>query len=309
VRAELLPLVLIAVSVVAAADEPPALEVVIEQAETRVGDRVPVRVMARGGHDLLWGGLEVGDPDQERWAVAVKPREVSGTRPPSWELVLVPLDVGEVQLPPFRVSVRGADGGAVVAPSILPSITVSSVLPPEGEAEAAPLRDPIGVTGFPWEWVAPLLVPFLGIAAVVVAWSRRRRAADGVRADTPPPPMAEFEALVEHLEGRVGHEPVEGLCDRLAFGMRRYLQRQSLQPAADMTSYELRLLVRDLGWPEDARRLLPSVMETADQVRFARVAAGDADLRSALHSARDVARSIDEYLARERAAETLEETG
>jgi hypothetical protein len=89
--------------------------------------------------------------------------------------------------------------------------------------------------------------------------------------------------------------------------MRRYLQRQSMHPAADMTSYELRLLVRDLGWPDNARRLLPSVMSTADQVRFARVAAVDGDFRSALHSAREVARSIDDHLAMERAARELEE--
>ena len=308
-RAELLLLVLIAALVVAAADEPPTLEVMVEPTETRVGDRLRVRVMARGGHDVLWGGLEVGDPDQERWAVAERPREVSGTRPPSWELVLIPLDVGEVQLPPFRVSVRDADGGAVVAPAILPSITVSSVLPSEGEPEAAPLRDPVGATGFPWEWVGPLLVPFLGIAAVLVAWSRRRRQAGGVLAAKPLTPMVEFDALVERLEARVGHEPVEGLCDRLAHGMRRYLQRQSMQPAAEMTSYELRQLLRDLGWPDDARRLLPSVMSTADQVRFARVAAGDGEFRSALQSAREVARSIDDHLARQQQVQTLEETG
>jgi hypothetical protein len=150
-------------------------------------------------------------------------------------------------------------------------------------------------------------VPFLGIAAVLVAWSRRRQQPGGFSAEKALTPMAEFDALVEHLEKRVGHESIEGLCDRLAHGMRRYLQRQSMHPAADMTSYELRLLVRDLGWPDNARRLLPSVMSTADQVRFARVAAVDGDFRSALHSAREVARSIDDHLAMERAARELEE--
>ena len=46
---------ILAAACAAFAGEPPALEVVVPEAAVSVGDLVPVRVMARGGKDLMWG--------------------------------------------------------------------------------------------------------------------------------------------------------------------------------------------------------------------------------------------------------------
>jgi len=73
---------------------PAALDVMVPSASVRVGDRVTVRVTARGGEDLMWGELRVAVEAGGSWAVVDGPREVTGARPPAWELVLAPMHVG-----------------------------------------------------------------------------------------------------------------------------------------------------------------------------------------------------------------------
>jgi hypothetical protein len=79
--------------------------------------------------------------------------------------------------------------------------------------------------------------------------------------------------------------------------MRRYLERQSGRPAEDMTSFELRLMARQLGWPDTVRRGLQEVMAVADSVRFGRLPTAEARLRGVLDLAREIARDLDRQLA------------
>jgi len=167
---------LLAVTAAVAADESPAVEITVPSGAVRVGDRVPVRVAARGGEDLLWGELNIGDGSEKSWAVVEGPRELAGARPPVWELVLAPMAVGEVAVPAVSAVVRDASGETRNVMAVdLPTVNVASVLPIDEEAQPAPLRGPIGVSGFPWEWVVPLAVPILGLVTVLVWWGRRRR--------------------------------------------------------------------------------------------------------------------------------------
>jgi len=67
VRARIVVALILAAACVALAGERPALEVTVPEAAVSVGDRVHVRVMARGGEDLMWGELEVGEGAEESW--------------------------------------------------------------------------------------------------------------------------------------------------------------------------------------------------------------------------------------------------
>jgi hypothetical protein len=205
--------------------------------------------------------------------------------------------VGELSLPDLGAGVRGPDGEVreVAAPK-LPTVNVVSVLPAEEEVQPAPLRDPMGVAGFPWEWVLPLAMPVLGAALALVWWGSRRRTRGGVAGAMVLAPFEELAALLDRLEGRIGREPGESICDRLAGGLRHYLERASSQPAEEMTSFELRLLARKEEWPEDVQRGIQAVMSIADRVRFGRFAADDSELRRAIEISRDVARCLEDHL-------------
>jgi hypothetical protein len=298
VRTELAVVVLLAFlsGAVAGFAAPADLEVSVPEASFRVGDRVPVRVIARGGEDLMWGELRVGIDGAGPWAMVEGPREVAGTRPPAWELVLAPMAVGDIALPPLAAD--------------LPSVNVVSILPTEEEAQPAPMRDPLGVSGFPWEWVLPLAVPILGTAAALVWWSRRRRVTGDGGVVPALAPFDEFAGLLDRLDRRVGREPAESICDRLAGGLRHYLERASGKPAEEMTSFELRLLARRQEWPDAVQRGIQTVMSMADRVRFGRFPVDDGELRRAIESGRDTANILEDHLAvDEEEAVELEATG
>jgi hypothetical protein len=277
---------------------PAALEVTVPTASVRVGDRVPLRIAARGGEDLMWGELKVAVETAASWAVVDGPREVAGARPPAWELVLAPMAVGEIEVPALSAGVRDANGGAgEVLASELPTVNVVSVLPAEEEAQPAPLRGPLGVSGFPWEWVLPLALPLLCAAAAVAWWGIRRRGREGTLAVAALAPFDELTALLDRLEGRVGREPAESICDRLAGGLRHYLERATSEPAEEMTSFELRLLARKQAWPDPVQRGIQAVMSVADRVRFGRLPVAEGELRQAIETGRDAARRLEDHLA------------
>jgi hypothetical protein len=282
---------------VAGGDEP-ALEVTAPRGAVSVGERVPVRVAARGGDGWLWGELEVRAGELGPWEVVERPQPVSGTQPPEWQLVLAPMAVGDQPLPELAVTARPPDGAArTVTPVALPTVTVASVLPPDQEVAPAPLRDPVGAVGFPWEWVAPAALLLAPLAAVVAWWLRRRRAAAAADAAARVPPIIALEALLDELEARVGRAPAAGLCDQLALGLRGYLERRSGEPALEMTSFELRRMARRSRWPDLVQRSLHRTMGVADEVRFARRQVTDAALVEAISCARAAGRGLEQFLA------------
>ena len=310
-RAERVRPALVAVLVIAAAQvaavEPPTLEVKAPKTAVSVGDRVPVQVSARGGGDVMWGELSVETEPGGSWEVVSGPREVEGARPPVWQMVMAPMKVGDLELPKMQAIVRlpGGEAQTVVA-SELPEVSVASVLPPEENVEPEPLRAPLGVHGFPWEWALPIGLPLVLIGAVLVLWVTRRRAGAATAPAVELAPFEEFDQLLRQLKERVGHEPAEGVCDRIAGGLRRFLERRSNEPAEEMTSFELRLLARRLRWPESVQRGVQDVMRVADGTRFGRLPSSDGELLRAMEEARSAARGLEEHLAAAEESETEE---
>lgn len=287
-------LALVAVSALAAE---PTLEVSAPRGPATVGDRVPVRVQARGGEGWLWGELAVQVTADGPWAVIDGPHEVAGARPPAWQLTLAPMKTGAIPLPEMRASVRPPDGEPrAVKPGETHSLEVASVLPQGEEAEPSPLRSPIGVHGLPWEWLAPILIVLVPALAAQHWWLRRRRRAVPEEAGASLPPLAQLEELARALEsGLPGSQP-ELVCDRLAAGLRRYLERRTGEPALEMTSFELRMLARRRGWPEAVQRGLHRVTKVVDSVRFGRCGVGEGELRQAISTAVDSARGLELHL-------------
>ena len=285
----------------------PAIEVTVPDVAVSVGDRVPVRVQARGGEDWLWGDLTVQVSGSDQWAVGDGPRPVEGSSPPAWTVTLVPLALGNVELPKLAVSVRPPDGEprAVTAGETI-AVEVASVLPPGEDVAPAPLRDPLGVHGLPWEWLVPILIVLIPALAAQHWWLRRRsRQPAGVEGEDLPP-LEQLANLTRELDSRIGQIPPELVCDRIAGGFRRYLERRTGEPALEMTSFELRVLARARRWPDGVQRSIQRVMGVADGVRFGRGKVPDSELRQALALALDGARELEDHLAPAADEESLE---
>ncbi len=274
-----------------------SLEIRVPDHAVTVGDRVSVRVQARGGEDGLWGDLALSVAKGEPWAVVEGPREVPGAKPPAWEVVLVPLDIGDLDLPAIEASLRNTDGVAVnIAPAIKPTVTVASVLAPEDEGQPAPLRDPMGVEGFPWEWVAPLFVVLLPLVLLAAWWWRSR---SGAAPETGAPrlaPFEELERLLREVQAAIGRQPAAVVCDRLASGVRHYLERRTGEPAVEMTSNELRILARRAGWSQEVQLGLQRLTGVADGVRFGRRSVADSELQAAGRSAHEIGTELEIFL-------------
>lgn len=287
---------LLLTTVVAGATEPQLL-VRIDGEPVCVGDSIRVQVSALGD-DWKWGKLTVQVSDQGPWAVARQPRELAGTDPPVWELALVPLAVGTRQLPAMSVSVRTRSGEkATIRPAVLPHATITSVLPADEEAPApAPLRDPIGARGLPWEWALPAFLAGLPVAALLALWTGMRRSGAPVSLGSLTP-FEELGALARDLGERVARESAAAICDRLAAGLRRYLEHRIGAPAQEMTSFELRRLGRDAGWPEAVQRAVGQVMQVVDDVRFGQRVVPEAALRAAVQAALAAGDQLEAHLA------------
>ena len=310
-RALLVSVLLVLIAGGAVGAQAPSLEIRVSPSPVRVGDPVQLRVTARGGEDLLWGELSVVIEENGPWVLVDGPRELEGARPPVWELAVAPMEVGELTLPSIGAAVRDAGGEArEVGAEDLPTVDVATVLPDGEEAQTIGLRDPEGVHGFPWEWVVPIALPLLMATCVAVWWIRRRRSGQ-LEARPVIEPLPEIEALLGRLEARAGREPGESICDRLAVGLRHYLGRQSGEPAADMTSFELRLLAKRLQWPDGVQRGVQDVMSLVDRVRFGKVTQDESGLHRALAETRGWSIELDHEIVsrREQERAALEAAG
>ncbi len=278
----------------------PGLTLSVPESAFSVGDHVELRLQAEGPSGLLWGTpeVDVSGAAAASWAVVEPPRPVADADPPAWTAVLAPLRTGTLELPPVRVTVRRPDGGTeTVSASGGASVKVVSVLPPGEKVKPAPLADPVGVTGFPWEWILPVAVAILLVALLAWAlWRWRRRRRETAERQSPQPPLDELRSLVASLAGAVGSEDVETICDRLARGARRYLERSTGEPAGEMTSFEIQRLARRSAWPASVQLGFRDVLELADRVRFAKRSVADAQVRDVLHRLLAAAEALDAWL-------------
>ncbi|HHQ48368.1 MAG TPA: hypothetical protein ENK19_05730 [Acidobacteria bacterium] len=234
----------------------------------------------------------------DRWAEVQPPQPVVGSDPPAWTVVLAPLATGTLDLPPISVTVRKPGGAPqTVTPAEAPKVKVVSVLPPGEKVKPAPLADPIGVTGFPWEWVLPIAaaVALLLLVAWALARWRRRRHGE-TEEERSLPPLEELRSLVAELAEAAGSAPMEDTCDRLARGVRRFLERTTGESAMEMTSFEIQRLARRSGWPQTVQAALRDALGLADRVRFARRPVAEAQLRDVLRRLLEGAGELDRWL-------------
>jgi len=310
-RTAVFALVAFAAATVAAAGSP-GLSVGVPPRKLTVGDRLPVRITAEGGAGLLWGTPEVAVGPGSKWAVVQGPRAIPQTQPPAWDLVLAPLAVGKLELPTISVSVRDARGSVSnVKADHLPRVTVASVLPPGQKVPPAALDDPVGVTGFPWEWIPPVVAVVLPLALLVLLlwWLRRRRSRKPGEDRPEVAPLDEVLDTLGRIEHQIGRMPLDEICDQLSTAVRRFIERRTGAPAMEMTTFELARLARQKGWPPGVQRGVQDALGLSDAVRFARRDAAEDVMVATVRAAGEAASELDGLLTRLEADASRETEG
>ena len=280
----------------------PGLSVGVPPRELTVGDHLAVRITAEGSSSLLWGTPKVvAVGEGSKWAVVQGPRAIPQAQPPAWDMVLAPLGVGKLELPALLVSVRDANGSvSTVTADHLPVITVETVLPPGQKVAPAALDDPVGVTGFPWEWISPVgaaLFP-LALLGLLLWWLRRKRRRVLGEGQAEIAPLDEMLATLGRVEQQIGRAPLDEICDQLSGAVRWFVERRTGAPAMEMTTFELTRLARRNGWPSGVQRGVQDALGLADAVRFARRETAEEAMSATVRTAGEAASVLDGFLTR-----------
>jgi hypothetical protein len=256
-------------------------------AAVRIGERVSLLLRLE-----IPAGFEVGEPrlagDTEEF-VLLATGEESGSAAPGGglmkqiPLIVVPFQVGEIELPGVVVSWAGPDGRAGEARTGPLTLQVEPTVADPGGTPPADIRDPAGLAvprRLPW-------LAALGAALVATAlagwwwWRRRRTDAPAVL-----PPIDPFDGLtpsewalraLDRLlqEDTLGLRGAEAYHVELAEIVRRYLSGQYRLDALEHTTTEILQGVEEHLDPlPGTRGRLRQVLSGCDLVKFARLNPG-----------------------------------
>ena len=264
----------------ATAQEEPAARIVtanLSPSSATVGDRLtltidvahPLETTATGpGFGDDFGGLEIVDIPQPSTAADGNEQRTT------LEYVLASFRTGTVTVPPLEVTYRGSGGsGSLTTPSR--SVTIESVLPPDGDDTLRPLKPQLDIpTGAP-----PPIVPalYVGIFAALTAFAYVliRRAADA--RPVPPPVVEPPRGPHDVARARLDELAAAGIAATnpdlyyatIAATVRRYLSDRFGFPAYAMTRRELQRDMTRAGIDRWPARVTSNLLEQCDAVEFA----------------------------------------
>lgn len=285
-------LLLVAGSSVPGAWPTPQQSRVVMEVDTTVvhlGDPVSVRLSVE--HPPGWA---VQWPD----SLDATPFEVlryDATGPTEARLVLAGFELGDLEIPSFRIPLSGPEGAADTLTTDPFGVGVVSV----GLDESGDIRDIKGPLSIARSWWAAAL--WLALAAVLAvggfyAWRRRRSRPAIARPGPPPPPprphhVVALEALAELESSRLLDQGrVKEYHVRVSEIVRTYVEGQLEVPALEMTTGEVvdGLEGAALGAPLCDK--FRSFLERCDLVKFAKLRPAGDDSRASLAMARDLVR-------------------
>ena len=183
---------------------------------------------------------------------------------------------GKQRIPPLRLEVTDARQDQAAAPTELLTeeipLEIAAIDPARAKEPLAALRGalPVEVGGRPW-WVIALgvtLLAGLGVGAVVIVTSLRRRAVRQAKVDAYDEAVARLAAL--ERRGAPDAAGADAWFVELSSIVRRYLEGRFAVRAPELTTEEfLQEARRAGGLGSQHRDLLGSFLERCDRVKFA----------------------------------------
>lgn len=267
--------------------------------EVTVGEPFVVEVLASGPAGTTYTfPAEAGDEQVELRALPVP---ASPAPPPdrlSYQAAVFALE--DPRLPPVRVKYRLADGSEGEAQSAPVTLKVATLLPKDPKEQApADIRGPMSLDVGRAFWAgAGLLALALG---VLVAWLvRQRRRATPAGAPTRPATPPDLEALAELsallASGVLARGDFRSFYIALATLAKRYLERRLGAPVLEMTSAEMATFLRDHAQAAPFQSSLRELAGAADQVKFARAEAQQAEAERHVAAVRELVAGLEARL-------------
>lgn len=225
---------------------------------------------------------------------------VGGADAPSriWRGRMAAFRLGEVTVPPLRVTVLAPDGSAdsISTEPLTLSVLGELGTPEEGSPppELADLKPPVAVApdyrGV--VWALTILAAVAGIAALLWWIQRRWRGRLArVPVDTDPfrrmaPDAWAYEALGQLVGRGLGADVREDAFHaELASIVKHYLSGRYRVDLRERTTGELAVALRQAGMETESIEMARSLMERADLAKFARVQGGAEACREAVEAA------------------------
>lgn len=260
----------------------PRVEVGVEPPEGTVGDllEVSLRLTVPAGTGVRrpeigpeWGSFSVREPSWE----GPEPEE-EGERW-IWRGSVAAFETGPLELPAVEIRLTGPEGERTIRSEPV-QVVIRSVLESEEPAPglsdlkpAASLRPELGPL-----WTAAGIV--LGLVALsAVAWWLHRRYGDRFsKVETPADPFQRMAphvwayAELQHLlEKRLGEDgQVDRFYEELSRVLKLYLSGRFRIELMERTTDESPPILRQAGVPREAAISTRALLETCDQVKFAR---------------------------------------
>jgi hypothetical protein len=264
---------------------PPQPKVSFAPATATVGDPIVATIEVPGGDQAPrmpdwtygWGDLEV----VEAPPVA---RDADGR----WRqrVTLRAFRAGSIGLPPMPIQLVGVEGDPTLQTPRGLTVDIRSVLPADGEAKPEPPRPPQPLPAGKAFWLS-LAVGLSGVLALALAGGRRKRD-DEIPGAAKLPPLDELVAAL----ARLPQEPASAHVG-LSAAFRRYLGRSLSIRAEEGSTPEIRRELAQRPLPGELARRAVDLLREIDGVKFARVAAGSADVAERSARAERFAREIE----------------
>lgn len=275
------PGALLGAVVIASAATPPvgaqAARAVLEadRTEVTVGDRLTAVITIQHGADqtVRWGD-SVDLAPFEILGFAPGPPRVDGDRAVSTAtLTLAVFELGELEIPPIRVTLRDASGGETVVETDPFGVGVVSV----GLDEGGDIRDLKGPRYIARVWVLlwPWLLAALALATLVGWLILRRRAREPSKVGRASPPRMPHEVArraLDRLEAStlLARGQVKEFHIEVSQIIRTYAEARFGIDALELTTRELIDALRSQDVGDGAIEEVRRFLESCDMVKFAR---------------------------------------
>lgn len=278
---------------IAAGGEPSSITAEVHPSTVRLGDPFDVRFLLVHPSDVRyhvdqpvrWGSLEVKEARIERG----EGQTVVHVRAAVYD------QLGDVELPPFPIQARGADGNTVVElPG--PALKIETVATSDELEDILPPVD-VKIPRHSW-WIVSLAACVVAAGGFLL-WRNRSRWMPA-RRDTPipvgPPDVRAFAALDE-WETSVSAGATPAHYFRLSQIVRGWLEEVARIPAPEMTSQELLEALEARAIAGLDRDRFAAWLERGDGIRYARLPVGGEEAAADLEEARTFIRSVAEAAA------------